>query len=385
MPELSARDILDRLVAFDTTSAKSNLDLIRWVADYLDGCGVASRLFPDAGGSKANLFATIGPADQGGVILSGHTDVVPVKAEEWQSDPFRVSERDGRLFGRGTADMKAFIALVLALVPRARACALKVPLHLAFSFDEEVGCLGVPLLIRELPQGVARPRLAIIGEPTEMRVANAHKSLQFLRTQVGGREAHASTPERGQNAIEAAIEVIGEISRLAAEKRRAARPQSGFDPPYTSFNIGHIDGGKAVNIVAGDCAFVWEFRTLPEDDAEAITARVARFVAEDLLPRRPGATVATEILAKVPPLVPEPHSPAEHLACRLTGANATTTVAFVTEAGHFQQAGIPAIVCGPGSIAQAHQPNEFITIEQVDEGAAFLDRLLDWACLDEAR
>jgi acetylornithine deacetylase len=337
-----------------------------------------------ADGGKANLFATIGPAEKGGVILSGHTDVVPVGDRDWQSDPFSLTEREGRLYGRGSADMKGFIALALALVPKALERPLQVPLHLALSFDEEVGCLGVPLLIRTLPEDLTRPRLAIIGEPTEMRVANAHKSLNFLRTRVAGKEAHASTPERGVNAIIASAEIIAEIGRLAAEKRRQARPQSGFDPPYMSFNIGHIAGGSAVNIVAGSCQFDWEFRAVPGDDSEAIAGAIEHFIAEDLLPRLragdPAAAIATERLAQVPPLVPEPGSPAEHLACLLTGANATTTVAFVTEAGHFQAAGIPAIVCGPGSINQAHQPNEFLALEQLGAGAAFLDRLLDWAC-----
>jgi acetylornithine deacetylase len=367
----AAIDILERLVGFDTVSANSNLELIGWIADYLDGHGIKCRLTHNPAGTKANLFATLGPAERGGVILSGHTDVVPVAGQDWDSDPFRLTRRDDRLLGRGTADMKGFIALVLALVPRALECPLAIPLHLAFSFDEEVGCLGVPALIRALPEGAARPRLAVIGEPTEMQIGNAQKGLSFLETRVAGLEGHSSMPERGVNAITAAAEIIAEIGRLAAEARGRARPESGFDPPYTTFNIGTIEGGTAVNIIARECAFRWEFRTLPGEDPAAPLPRMRQVHA--------AAAVATEPLAVVPPLVPDPASPAEALARRLLGANSTTAIAFATEAGHFQSAGIPAIICGPGAIAVAHRPNEYITLAQLAAGAAFLDRLLAWA------
>lgn len=375
--------ILERLVGFDTVSANSNLALIDWVADYLEGCGVRSALTRSADGAKANLYATIGPDDRGGVILSGHSDVVPVAGQAWDSDPFRLAERGDRLYGRGTADMKGFIALVLALAPRAAAGPLAVPLHLALSYDEEVGCLGAPALIAALPEGAARPRLAIIGEPSGMRVANAHKGIQFLRTRVTGREAHSSLPERGVNAIAAAAEIIGEIGRLAALCRAAAAADSRFDPPYTSFNIGRIAGGAAVNIIARDCVFEWEFRAVPGEDAAALRRWIDDFVARDLLPRlragHPDAAVSTETAAAVPPLVPDPASPAEALARALSGAGETTTIAFATEAGLFQAAGIPAIVCGPGSIAVAHQSNEYITRAELAAGGDFLDRLLVWA------
>jgi len=380
---LDAVAILERLVGFDTVSTNSNLALIDWVADYLDGYGVKSALIRNADGGKANLFATIGPEGRGGVILSGHTDVVPVAGQAWDSDPFRLAARDDRLYGRGAADMKGFIALALALAPQALARPLKIPLHLALSYDEEVGCLGAPALIRALPEGDARPRLAIIGEPSEMRVANAHKGIQFLRTRVTGHEAHSSAPERGVNAIAAAAEIIVEIARLAAECRAAAPPDSRFDPPYTSFNIGRIEGGAAVNIIARDCVFEWEFRAVPGEDHAALRRRIEHFVESDLLPRmraaHSDAAVTTETAASVPPLVPDPASPAEALACALAGANETTTIAFATEAGLFQAAGIPAVICGPGSIDAAHQPNEYITRAQLAAGGEFLDRLLAWA------
>jgi acetylornithine deacetylase len=384
----AALTILERLVAFDTISAKSNLDLVDWVAGYLDGYGIGSVLSRNADGTKANLYATIGPAERGGIILSGHTDVVPVAGQDWSSDPFRLETRPAdhgsdRLYGRGTADMKGFIALCLAMVPQALAHPLEIPLHLAFSYDEEVGCLGVPALIRSLPEGAARPRLAIIGEPTDMQVANAHKGIHFLRTRVTGHEAHSSTPERGVNAIAAAAEIIAEIGRLAIESRATAQPESRFDPPYTSFNIGSIAGGTAVNIIARDCAFEWEFRPLPGEDGAALQRRIEKFITADLLPRmravHPDASVETETMARVPPLVPDPTSPAEALARQLTGANTTTTIAFATEAGLFQTAGIPAIICGPGSIDVAHKPDEFITRDQLAAGEAFLNRLLAWA------
>ena len=381
----SPTEMLRRLVAFDTVSANSNLALIDWVVGYLDGHGIAARLTFDETRSKANLFATIGPQDAGGgVILSGHTDVVPVAGQAWDSDPFALVERDGRLYGRGTADMKSFIAIALALVPEFKARALKRPIHLALSFDEEVGCFGAPRLIEALPQGTGRPGLVIVGEPTNMEVANAHKGCHVFATSVTGLEAHSSAPQRGVNAIVAASEIIQFIAGLAGEARAASRPASGFEPPYTSFNIGTISGGTAMNIIARECEFTWEFRPLPGEDSAAIRARIDAFVASDLLPRlrqiHPGADVTTRALASVPGLAAETGSPAEELARQLTGANQSTVVAYGTEAGLFQDAGIPAVICGPGSMEQGHKPNEFITLAQIEAGTEFQRRLADWAC-----
>ena len=379
-------DILGRLVAFDTTSSRSNLDLIGWISEYLGQHGITATL-SSAGEGKANLFATIGQrtaqAIRGGVILSGHTDVVPVAGQEWRSDPFSLTETDGRLYGRGTADMKGFIALALALVPEAARRELAVPLHLAFTHDEETGCLGAPALIRSLPEGLARPAMAIIGEPTSMQVANRQKGLSLFRTRITGREGHSSAPDLGVSAIAAAAEIILEIGRLHQEGRAAASPDSGFDPPHTTMSVGTIKGGTAVNIIARDCTFEWDMRSIPQDDVAALKARIERFVGDELLPRMravyPQAAIETDTVVAVPPLVPEPNSPAEALGRRLTGANAMTAVSFATEAGLFQQAGIPAIVCGPGSIAVAHKPDEYITRAELAAGQEFLDRLLDWA------
>ena len=374
-------------MAFDTTSSRSNLELIGWVADYLGRHGIAS-MRSSAGDGKANLYATIGPpvgqkTGRGGVLLSGHTDVVPVAGQAWTSDPLHLTEKDSRFYARGAADMKGFLALVLALVPEMVRQPLKVPLHIAFTHDEETGCFGAPALIRALPEGAARPMLAIVGEPTSMRIANAQKGCSFFRTRVSGQEGHSSAPGRGVNAILAAAEIIAEIARIAAEARARSRPESGFDPPHTTLSVGTISGGTAVNIIARDCAFDWDMRNVPQDDASALKARIDAFIATDLLPRMravyPAAGIETETIVDVPPLIPEPGSPAEALARRLTGANTTTTVSFATEAGLYQQAGIPAIVCGPGSIDVAHKPDEFITRNELAAGQAFLNRLLRWA------
>ncbi|WP_425450487.1 acetylornithine deacetylase [Virgifigura deserti] len=386
-PTYSTIEMIERLVAFDTVSARSNLGLIDFVRDYLAGHGIDSRLTFDTRREKANLFATIEPqtggSPGGGIVLSGHTDVVPVEGQPWDTDPFRVVVKDGRLYGRGTADMKSFIAIALALVPELRARDLKTPIHLALSYDEEIGCLGVPALLRDIADALPAPRLAIIGEPTLMRIANRHKGVLAFETRVTGRDGHSSGTHRGVNAVVHAAEIIGFLDRLATERRRQGPFDDGFDPPYTTLNIGTIEGGAALNIIPRHCAFKWEFRPVPADDPAAIPARLDSFVAETVLPRMrgtaPEADVTTTPRCAVPALLPEADSPAEALARSLTGANTTVGAAFATEAGLFQEAGIPAIVCGPGSIEQAHQPNEFIALEQVAACEAFLRRLADWA------
>lgn len=315
-------------------------------------------------------------------MLSGHTDTVPADPAEWHSDPFRLAERNGRLYGRGTADMKGFIALCLALVPRAVEGELKVALHFAFTHDEETGCLGAPALIRTLPAGIGRPLLAIIGEPTSMQIANRQKGAAFFHTRIVGREGHSSAPERGVNAIVAAAEMVCEIARLANAARARPHPGSGFDPPHTTLSVGTISGGRAVNIIAGECGFDWDLRNVPEDDAAALKGEIDRFAAALLARMRAAhseAAIVTETRVAVPPLAPDPTSPAEALARLLTGANRTIAVSFATEAGLYQQAGIPAIVCGPGSIDVAHRPDEFIGHEELAAGAGFLDKLLAWA------
>jgi len=377
------REMIERLVGFDTTSAKSNLALIDFVQDYLEGQGARCRRTLDAGGGKANLFATLGPDAAGGIVLSGHSDVVPVEGQRWDSDPFRVVERDGRLFGRGTADMKSFLATALALVPEFRAQPLKRPIHIAFSYDEEVGCIGVGGLIQDITDNLPAPELVIVGEPTEMRIVNGHKGCYLFETRVKGQAAHSSQPHRGGNAIVAAGQLIAFLADLAAARRRDAPHDSPFDPPYTTFNLGQIEGGKAINIVAQDCSFTWEFRPLPGEDTEAIVDAFEAHARKTVLPAlrefAPEASIETGRLATVKPLAPEADGAAESLVRRLSGVNDSGVVSFGTEGGLFQAAGLSTVVFGPGSIDQAHKPNEFITLQQVAACEGFLLKLRDWA------
>ncbi len=380
---LTPIEVLDRLIAFDTVSSDPNRALIDWVAEYLHGHGVAPLVLPSPEGDKANLFATIGPDGPGGVVLSGHTDVVPVAGQDWHSDPFVLTERDGRLYGRGTADMKGFLAIALAMVPEFLARPLARPIHLALTHDEETGCIGIRHLLRHIQETLPHPGLVIVGEPTSMKPANSHKSLRAFRTVVTGREAHSSAPELGVSAISAAAEIVGFIDRLAADARGHAAPASGFAPPHATFNVGIIEGGTALNIVPRQCRLVWDYRALPGEDTDAVIARFRGYVEDDLLPRmrarHPAAAIETEELATVPAMVPDPDGPAETLVRQLTGANASGVVAFATEAGLFQRAGLSVVICGPGDIAQAHRPDEFITLEQMAAGEVFLRNVADWA------
>ncbi len=379
--------MIRRLVAFDTTSSKSNLALIDDVRGYLAAHGVESRLIPDESGAKANLFATIGPAVEGGVALAGHTDVVPVEGQPWSSEPFTLAERGGKLYGRGTSDMKSFIAIALALVPEFQKRGLKRPLHLCLSYDEEVGCFGMPRLLARLGRELPKPALAIIGEPTEMKVVHAHKGVWSQSTTITGRDGHSSAPQRGVNAILymgrfiAYLEQLGE--RLREQGLRGVPPGLEFDPPWSTVGIGRIRGGTAMNIIPRTCTLDWEVRVLPGVEPASIRAEVDAWLRDELLPQlrrdAPEASIVTEKIAAVPALQPEENGAAETLALRLTGAHRAVTAAFASEAGQFQETGISAVMCGPGSIAQAHQPDEFISLEQVAAGEAFLRRLADWA------
>jgi acetylornithine deacetylase len=384
----SSREWIERLVAFDTTSARSNLELIDFVETYLVSLGADCRRSSDTAEPKANLYATLGPGVPGGIVLSGHSDVVPVDGQPWSSNPFKVEERDGRLYGRGTADMKSFLAVTLAAAPAFLRRGPARPLHLAISYDEEVGCLGVSSLIAQIDRELPRPALVIIGEPTSMQIVNAHKGVCAFETAIHGRAAHSSQPQHAANAILAAGRLVTFLGHLATEKRRAASADSRFDPPYTTFNIGRIEGGTALNIVASDCRVVWEFRPLPEDDPAAILSRIEGFIAEELLPRlrenAPEASIETRALARVPALRPEEQGVAEGLVRRLTGRNDSAAVAFGTEGGLFQEAGYSVVVCGPGSIDQAHRPDEFIDIAQVEACERFLEDLAQAAASQPA-
>lgn len=381
-----AIELLRALVGFDTTSAKPNRPLIDFVAARLQDEGVNSSLVGNEDGGKASLFASLGPARPGGIVLSGHTDVVPVTGQDWTSDPFLLSEREGRLYGRGTADMKSFIAVALAMVPLFRGRRLRVPIHLAFSYDEEVGCLAAPALIARMQRDLPSPALAIIGEPSEMALANTHRGISTFVTTVRGRAGHAGAPWKGVNAIACAAECITYLNRLAAERSRSVAEGMGSNES-TTINVGTIAGGEAVNIIAEHCHFAWECRPATGDDAEDICADLQAWAETVLLPamrrRAPAAAIVSETKVAVPPLNPHPESDAERtavsVALGLAGRDACTTVPFASEAGLFQRAGIPAFVCGPGSVLQAHQPDEFVTLEQIDACIRFMTRVADWA------
>lgn len=373
----STLDILARLIAFDTTSRNSNLALIEWVEAFLGERGVAPRRVANAEGSKANLYAVVGPHETGGVILSGHTDVVPVDGQPWSSDPWVLSERDGKLFARGTADMKSFLALALAHVDEALAAPLKRPLILAFSYDEEVGCLGAPSLIAELVREVPRPDAVIVGEPTGMKVVSAHKCIRSFIVEVIGREAHSSLPDAGVSAVMEALKLMQLIADMGEEARAATHAH--FSPPGPTMTIGRVEGGTAANILARRCEFVWDLRCPDMAQAEHIEARfneAAAALDADIKRRAPEGGVTVMRRSNTVGLRIERESEAETLARALTGDNDVRAVSYAAEAGLFQHAGIPAVLCGPGSIEQAHQPDEWIARDQIEEGGAFMRRLI---------
>jgi acetylornithine deacetylase len=379
----TTEDILAKLVGFDTTSRETNIPLIAWIEDYLDARGVPHFRVDYEEGRKTNLFATIGPDVEGGIILSGHTDVVPVDNQNWASDPFALAERDGLLYGRGTADMKGFIAVCLAMVPHFQAMALKVPLHFAFSCDEEVGCRGVVPLLEHIRDHLKRPSAVIVGEPTSMQVVNAHKSAVRYGTEVTGHESHSALIDKGVNAIMVAADIISEINQIRAELIAAGDPTGRFDPPYSTIHVGMIEGGTANNIVPKHCAFSWETRLLPGTDKDDVPKRIESFTRK-LEPAMKAIAATTGISTRratdVPGLAPEADSPAVVLALHCATANSTHTVSYCTEAGHFQAIGIPTVVCGPGSIVQAHKPDEFIAVDQLRQCEAFMTRLAARCC-----
>jgi acetylornithine deacetylase len=374
-------DILERLVGFDTTSHKTNIPLILYVEDYLRGQGVASYLVPTEDGQKASLFATIGPEDVAGVALSGHTDVVPVDGQTWDSDPFALTLRDGRYYGRGTTDMKGFLACVLAAVPRFKAAKLKKPVHIAFSYDEEVGCIGVRPMIAEMGTKLPLPRVVIVGEPTDMRVVDAHKGPVRWQVDIAGRAAHSSMAHLGVNAITAAGLIISELARIEAELA-ARTPDVRFEPPYPTLQVTTIEGGTASNIVPVSCRFGFEIRSMPGLDIGAIERRLQEFIETACLPgmmaRAPEAGITVTRKNYVPPFGTPEGSEAVALALALAGQNETFAVSYATEAGLFQDAGAASVVCGPGNIAQAHTANEWIAVSELEKCSQFMDKLADW-------
>ena len=373
------REILGDLIAFPTVSSASNLDLIAYAADLLGDAGASVSVNRDGTGAKANLFATLGPAGDGGIVLSGHTDVVPVEGQDWTSDPFRMVERDGRLYGRGACDMKGFIAACLAMAPRYAALGLKRPLHFAFTYDEEIGCFGAQALVGEIARAGIRPAVAIVGEPTGMRVIEGHKGCYEYTTEFTGLEGHGSQPDRGVNAVEYAARYINRLLDLGEALKPRAPAGSRFDPPWSTLQVGCIHGGAARNIIAGHCSVEWEMRPVQQSDAGFVRDGIARHVDTVLRPAMravsPQADIVTLTVGEVEGLQVVPESEARAIVCELTGQSGADVVAFGTEAGLFQAAGMSAVICGPGSISQAHKPDEFVALDQLAACMNMLEKL----------
>ncbi|HTR88424.1 MAG TPA: acetylornithine deacetylase [Reyranella sp.] len=382
-------EMLRRLIAFDTTSRNSNLALIDYVQDYLKSHGVESKLVPSEDGKKANLFATVGPMVKDGVVLSGHTDVVPVDGQPWVTDPWTLTLKDdGKYYGRGTCDMKAFYAIALAMVPthflKAR---LKKPIHFALSYDEEVGCLGAHSLAAAMAKEVPRPRAIIIGEPTMMTVVHAHKGVCMYVTKFTGFEAHSSMTHLGVSAVHFAGEFVHYLNTVQDELDKQFPPTSEFTPPMPTFNVGTIVGGTAGNILARECEVLWGYRELPDRPLEALGERCLKWLKEELLPkmkaRHPAADIATVSRSSTVGFSPDGNDEAKALARSWSGSNTVGSVVYGTEAGIFKQTlGVPTVVCGPGDIAQAHQPNEFILASQIEACEGFMTRMVEWASRD---
>jgi acetylornithine deacetylase len=378
LPAPATLDLLARLVAFDTVSARSNRALIADVAALLSSHGIAAEVLPSPDGDKASLWATIGPPVDGGVVLSGHSDVVPVEGQTWTSEPFAMALREGRAFGRGVADMKGFIACVLAAAPRFRDAGLKRPIHIALTYDEEVGCVGAPHLLAWVARQSPRPAIALIGEPTSMRVVNAHKGILVAHTEITGVEAHSSLAHLGISAIALAARAVDLLATIEAESA-ATISDPRFEPTRATISVNRIGGGTAVNILAGRAWFEWDVRSIPGVDAgEVCRLFEERLEREIIAPARavyPAVAAATRVIADAPALAPEPGGAAEALATRLLGTNRADAVAYAAEAGHFQCAGFSTAIVGPGSIEQAHKADEYVSLDQLARCEAFLDRL----------
>lgn len=385
MPMPESLEMISKLISFDTTSRDSNMDLIKYVQGYLSDIGIESTLVPNEDRSKANLYATVGPSDKAGVMLSGHTDVVPVDGQNWDSDPFNVVEKDKKLYGRGTSDMKSFIALVLAKLPTFIERGLDTPIHLAFSYDEEVGCIGVRPMIDMINGLPIKPRMAVIGEPTSMQVITGHKGKRSYEAHIHGLEAHSSLAPQGVNAIEYAARLITHMQAMAKRLQDEGPFDELYDVAHTTVHTGVIQGGTALNIVPKDCKVTFEFRYIGSDDPDALEAEIIRQAKDILEPEMKAIDSSTGIditcINDMPGLDMHVDHEVVTFVKQLAGRNDHAKVAFGTEAGLFQnRGGIPCVVCGPGSIDQAHKPNEFISLEQVEKGEAFLDRLMDRVC-----
>ncbi len=383
---LTTEEILRRLVAFPTVSRDSNLPLIDWVRNFLDDLGIKSHLVPDPTGSKANLLATVGPLVEGGLVLSGHTDVVPVDGQNWSGDPFRVTARGTRLYGRGTCDMKGFIAVVLARAQLWRRDRMARPVHLMLSYDEEVGCLGTASMIAAAKEHMSRPSTVIVGEPTGLRLATEHKGIRVLRTQVRGIEAHSSLTHQGASAVMLAAELVAHLSKLAKELATRTRQSQGttLEPPYTTLSANRICGGTASNILAAASEFTWDIRAVPGEMPQSIVDRLSAYAAgrlAELAAEGKSCHIETSILADVPPLCAENQALASQLLRSVTGASQDSiSVPFATEAGYFQREGWSTVVCGPGSIDQAHKPDEYVERSQLADCEKLIEGVVARHC-----
>ena len=377
-----SRKFIDRLVAFDTTSHRSNLDLIHAISDYLAEYGIHSQLVFNVEHTKANLYATIGPQDHAGVMLSGHTDVVPVAGQDWSSDPFTVVEKEGELYGRGTADMKSFIAIVLAYVPQLAEANLETPVHLAFSYDEEIGCVGVRRLLDMMEGMPVKPAMCIVGEPTGMQVVNAHKGKLAQRARITGLEAHSALPHLGVNAVDYAAELIVFIRRLAQELEENGPCEEGFEVACTTIHTGMVSGGTALNVVPGSCELDFEIRNIPGQDPEPLLQQIVEYAENELEPEMKAINkhcgFEFEHLSGYPGMFTEPDAKVIGFVKALTDMEGVKKISYGTEGGLFtERLGIPTVVCGPGSIEQAHKADEFISLEQVGRMELFMVRLID--------
>jgi acetylornithine deacetylase len=384
VPSAASRAMIERLISFNTVSRDSNLGLIEWVRDYLLRLGATTRLTHDATGKKANLFATLGDSNKPGLILSGHTDVVPVDGQNWESDPFVATERDGKLYARGSADMKGFIGIALTQAPKFIAALnenrLDAPLHYALSYDEEVGCLGVRGLIRDLEENAIRPAGCVVGEPTSMQPIIAHKGTHRFRCAVHGREAHSSYVTHGVNAIEYAARLVVFIRQIADRLAQIEQRDYGFNVPYSTLSTGLIQGGIAANVVPKDCVFQFDMRTLPQASPDALYQEIRRY-AETLAAemRRVDADAGIDLqwMSQTVGLAAAETDAIVQWAMRLSRNAGVGKVSYGTEAGLFQQMGVPTVICGPGDIAEAHRPNEFVALDQLAQCESFMDRILE--------
>lgn len=381
VPMSDTLSVLGDLIAFPTISEYSNLDMMAYMAERLEDAGARVDIFHDETGQKANLFATIGPEIDGGIVLSGHSDVVPVSDQIWSLDPFSLTEKEGRLYGRGACDMKGFIAAAIAMAPRLAPRIGRRPLHFAFTYDEEVGCFGARALADTLREKHLRPGVAIIGEPTSMRIIEGHKGCYEYSTHFTGLAGHGSSPDRGVNAVEYAVRYVSRLLALKDVLRDRAPDASRFNPPWTTINTGGLTGGVAHNVIPSQARVDWEMRPVQHSDAEFVKSDLRDYVEGTLLPAMqaiwPDAEITTETLGEVDGLIPTDPNEARDIMMELTGGNTADVVPFGTEAGIFQNLSMSAVVCGPGSIEQAHKADEFVSVDQMRQCLTMLERLGD--------